>query len=45
MAKIALGELPSTEWKKVLDKILNELGGQKLLDAYTEQVRAAGAIK
>ncbi|MDF2668067.1 MAG: transporter substrate-binding protein [Paenibacillus sp.] len=45
MAKIALGELPSTEWKKVLDKILNEMGGQKLLDTYTEQIREAGAIK
>lgn len=45
MAKIALGELPAEQWKTVLDKILNEMGGQKLLDAYTEQIRAAGAIK
>ncbi|MDF2719248.1 MAG: transporter substrate-binding protein [Paenibacillus sp.] len=45
MAKIALGEMQADQWKAVLDKVMNEMGGKSLLDAYTQQIKEAGVIK
>lgn len=43
--QILFDEPDASNWPKYRERLMTEFGGQEMLDAYTEQIRAAGVIK
>jgi hypothetical protein len=44
-AKILFEEPDASNWPKYREELMTTYGGQQMIDAYTEQIRAAGVIK
>jgi len=43
--QIMFEEPDASNWPKYRERLMNEFGGQAMLDTYTEQIKAAGVIK
>ncbi|GIQ63351.1 hypothetical protein PACILC2_19190 [Paenibacillus cisolokensis] len=43
--KVLFDEPDASNWPKYHEELMNKYGGQDMIDAYTEQIKAAGVIK
>lgn len=43
--KVLFDEPDASKWPEYHERLMTEFGGQEMIDAYTEQIRAAGVIK